>query len=84
MVAGALLRTNPSYPESLLLAALYAAQSYIVVAPNYAGFDSSTLGYYPYLNAEQSSKEMIDTLRQCDDFVVWVCPCAEAPNPLVA
>lgn len=54
--------TNPAYGEALLLAALYAAQGYIVVAPNYAGYDSSPLSYTPYLNADQSSKEMIDAL----------------------
>ena len=54
--------TNQAYPESLLLAVLYAAQGYVVVAPNYAGYDSSTLGYHPYLNADQQSKDMIDAL----------------------
>ncbi|MDO9165451.1 MAG: prolyl oligopeptidase family serine peptidase [Rhodoferax sp.] len=54
--------TNPAYSEALLLAALYAAQGYIVVAPNYAGYDSSPLSYHPYLNADQQSKEMIDVL----------------------
>ena len=54
--------TNPAYSEALLLAALYTAQGYIVVAPNYAGYDSSTLSYHPYLNADQQSKEMIDIL----------------------
>ncbi len=34
-----------------------AAQGYIVVAPNYAGYDISTSGYHPYLNAEQQSGE---------------------------
>jgi hypothetical protein len=33
-----------------------------VVAPNYAGYDSSSLSYHPYLNADQQSKEMIDIL----------------------
>ncbi len=54
--------TNQAYSESVLLAALYAAQGYIVVAPNYAGYDSSPLAYHPYLNADQQSKEMIDIL----------------------
>ncbi len=56
-------RTNPAFAESTLLAAMYAAQGYIVVAPNYAGYDSSSLGYHPYLNADQQSKEMIDSLN---------------------
>ncbi len=41
---------------------MFAAQGYIVVAPNYAGYDISTLGYHPFLNAEQQSGEMIDIL----------------------
>lgn len=48
--------------EGLMLAALFAAQGYIVVAPNYAGYDTSTLSYHPYLNADQQSKDMIDAL----------------------
>lgn len=54
--------TNPANSESVLLAAMYAAQGYIVVAPNYAGYDSSSLSYHPYVNAEQQSKDMIDAL----------------------
>jgi hypothetical protein len=48
--------------EGLLLAVVYAAHGYIVVAPNYAGYDTSTLGYHPYLNADQQSKDMMDAL----------------------
>jgi len=54
--------TNPANSESVLLAATYAAQGYIVVAPNYAGYDSSSLSYHPYVNADQQSKDMIDAL----------------------
>jgi hypothetical protein len=54
--------TNPGYKEAILLASLFAAQGYIVVAPNYAGYDSSTLPYHPYVNADQQSKDMIDAL----------------------
>src|SRR6202034_930582 len=39
--------------EGALIAAMFAAQGYIVVAPNYAGYDISTLGYHPFLNATQ-------------------------------
>jgi len=48
--------------EGLILAAVFAAEGYIVVAPNYVGYDSSTLPYHPYLNADQQSKDMIDAL----------------------
>src|SRR5712671_1389256 len=54
--------TDPTNTEGVLIAAMFAAQGYIVVAPNYAGYDLSTLGYHPYLNAEQQSGEMIDIL----------------------
>ncbi len=30
-----------------MVAAMFAAQGYIVVAPNYAGYDKSTLSYHP-------------------------------------
>jgi hypothetical protein len=54
--------TNASNTEGVLIAAMFAAQGYIVVAPNYAGYDISTLGYHPFLNADQQSGEMMDIL----------------------
>jgi hypothetical protein len=54
--------TNPNNTEGALIAAMFAAQGYIVVAPNFAGYDTSTLGYHPFLNATQDSGEMIDAL----------------------
>ncbi len=54
--------TNTANAEGALVAAIFAAHGYIVVAPNYAGYDSSALKYHPYLNADQQSKEMIDAL----------------------
>ena len=53
---------NMQNTETLFLAALFAAKGYIVVAPNYAGYDTSTLPFHPYLIAEQQSKDMIDAL----------------------
>jgi hypothetical protein len=53
---------SPTNGESQIVAAMFAAQGYIVVAPNYAGYDISTLGYHPYLDAAQQSGEMIDAL----------------------
>ena len=46
-----------------MVAALFAANGFIVVAPNYAGYDSSTLPYHPYLNAAQQSQDMMDALK---------------------
>jgi hypothetical protein len=54
--------TNASNSEGVLIAAMFAAQGFIVVAPNYAGYDISTLGYHPFLNADQQSGEMMDIL----------------------
>lgn len=49
--------------EAKLVAALFVAQGYIVVAPNYAGYEGSSLPYHPYLNAEQQAADMTDALR---------------------
>ncbi len=54
--------TDPTNTEGALIAAMFAAQGYIVVAPNYAGYDISTLGYHPYVNATQNAAEMTDIL----------------------
>ncbi|MGM8871686.1 alpha/beta hydrolase family protein [Psychrobacter sp. 2Y5] len=54
---------NPAAGESTLIAANFAAQGYIVVAPNYAGYDESELDYHPYLVAEQQSNDMVDALE---------------------
>ena len=54
--------SNGANAEGLILAAVFASAGYIVVAPNYAGYDTSTLSYHPYLNADQQSKDMIDAL----------------------
>src|ERR1022692_2220674 len=48
--------------EGEVLAALFASQGYIVVAPNYAGYDTSTLDYHPFINATQQAGEMMDIL----------------------
>jgi predicted esterase len=51
-----------SNAEGLLLAAFFATQGYVVVAPNYAGYDTSKLTYHAYLVADQQSKDMEDAL----------------------
>lgn len=53
---------NTAGVRATLMAANFAAQGYIVVAPNYAGYDTSTLDYHPYLNAKQQSEEMVTAL----------------------
>jgi len=54
--------TNTNNSEGALIAAVFAAHGFIVVAPNYAGYDTSTLPYHPFLNGDQQSKDMIDAL----------------------
>jgi len=56
--------------EATLVAASFAAQGYIVIAPNYVGYDlptsgtgPTTLTYHPYVNYKQQSQEMIDALK---------------------
>src|SRR5215469_2280526 len=48
--------------ETIMLALAFAASGYIVVAPNYAGYYTSTLGYHAFMNAEQVSVDMYDAL----------------------
>ncbi|MHB8812927.1 MAG: alpha/beta hydrolase family protein [Steroidobacteraceae bacterium] len=48
--------------EGVLLALVFAAQGYVVVAPNYAGYDTSSLSYHPYLVADQQSQDMMNAL----------------------
>ena len=62
--------------EGIILAALFAAEGYIVVAPNYAGYDSSTLGYHPYLVGAQQAAEMMDALAAARSAL----PVARAPT----
>jgi Prolyl oligopeptidase family len=63
MAAGLTTPTNAAAGEATLVAATFAAQGYVVIAPNYAGYDTSTLPYHPYVNYKQQSQEMIDALR---------------------
>ena len=54
---------NPSDPETFLLAAMYAAQGYTVVATDYLGFAQSTYAYHPYLHADSEASSVIDSIR---------------------
>lgn len=53
---------SPTDGEAALVAAMYAAQGYIVVAPNYAGYEASPLPYHPYVNLEQQARDVVDAL----------------------
>lgn len=54
--------SNSANVESAMVAAIFAAQGYIVVAPNYLGYDISTLGYHPYLDGAENATVMMDAL----------------------
>lgn len=49
--------------EARLAAAVFAAQGFVVVAPNYAGYAGSSLGYHAYLDRVQQGADMVDALR---------------------
>jgi hypothetical protein len=53
---------NPQNAEGLLVAAFFASQGFLVVAPHYTGYDTSTLDHHPYLVADAQAADMIDAL----------------------
>lgn len=61
---------NPAASESTSLLALYASRGYNVIAPNYAGYSDSSLGYHPYLDEKQQSTEMINVLDHVRQYSV--------------
>ncbi|OYT90801.1 MAG: esterase [Burkholderiales bacterium PBB3] len=54
---------NPADSETFLLAAMYAAQGYAVVATDYLGFAKSAYPYHPYLHADSEASVVIDGIR---------------------
>ncbi|MEI8031045.1 MAG: lipase family protein [Comamonadaceae bacterium] len=54
---------SPNDGETFLLAAMYAAQGYTVVATDYLGFAKSTYGYHPYLHADSEASSVVDSIR---------------------
>ena len=54
--------TSEDNLEGLLAATIFTTQGYILVAPNYTGYDSSALTYNPYLNADQEAKDAVDAV----------------------
>jgi hypothetical protein len=67
---------DPDNAEGLLMAIAFAAQGYVVVAPNYAGFDTSALSYHTYLNADHSAKDTADAIAAARSAL----PTSTAPN----
>lgn len=54
---------SASDSETFLLASMYAAQGYAVVATDYLGFAKSTYSYHPYLHADSEASSVIDSIR---------------------
>ena len=54
---------NPQDSETFLLAAMYAAQGYAVVATDYLGYAKSTYSFHPYLHADSEATAVIDSVR---------------------
>ncbi|HRJ53408.1 MAG TPA: alpha/beta hydrolase [Candidatus Thiothrix moscowensis] len=59
---------NPAASEAVILLALYASRGYIVIAPNYAGYADSSLGYHPYIDEAQQVGEMQDALAHVQEY----------------
>ncbi|HEX7638578.1 MAG TPA: prolyl oligopeptidase family serine peptidase [Burkholderiaceae bacterium] len=72
--------TNEAWQESAMVAAFFAAHGYIVVASNYAGYDSSPLAYTPYLNADAESKDVINALAAARTALANGLPSGDTDN----
>ena len=72
--------TNEAWQESAMIGAFFAAHGYIVVASNYAGYDSSTLPYHPYLNADQQSQDVINALKAARTAITNGLPSGVSDN----
>ena len=53
---------NSAYDKILYVAANYAGQGDILIAPNYPGYDKSKLDYAPYVTLQQG-RQMLDGLQ---------------------
>jgi hypothetical protein len=60
---------NAAGGEGALLVAMYAAHGFVVVAPNYLGYDVSSMQYHPYLNGEAQAVDMVDGLRAANAYL---------------
>ena len=72
--------TNEAWQESAMIGAFFAAHGYIVVASNYAGYDSSPLTYHPYLNADQQSQDVINALTAARTALTNGLPSGDTDN----
>jgi len=72
--------TNEAWQEGAMIGAFFAAHGYIVVASNYAGYDSSPLPYHPYLNADQQSQDVINALAAARTALTNGLPSGDTDN----
>ena len=54
---------DPQNGETFLLAAMYAAQGYAVVATDYLGYAKSSYSFHPYLHADSEASSVLDAIR---------------------
>lgn len=73
---------NDAGQRATNIAANFAAQGYIVVAPNYAGYDKSPLTYTPYLNAHQQSQEMATALASARESIGQMVNANKSQKPI--
>jgi hypothetical protein len=69
--------------EASLQMAMFAAQGFIVVAPNYLGYEQSSLNYHPYLHAELQAGDMIDGLRAAKTHLAAESPTKPSSQLLI-
>ena len=62
-------RKNPAFVRSGAWAGVYAAQGYIVVAPNFTGLDTSNADYQSYHDANQKTQDVIDALAAAHELL---------------
>jgi hypothetical protein len=60
---------NPGSNRAIAWAGVYAAQGYIVVAPNYTGFDTSNADHHSYLDAKQQTQDILDALQAARELL---------------
>ncbi len=61
-------KPNAAANEAYLLLNTLAMQGFNVIAPNYAGYADSDLGYHPYVDTYQQSREMVDAYEHVEDY----------------
>ncbi len=75
---------DPTDSQTILLAAMFAAQGYAVVATDYLGFAKSAYTYHPYLHADSEASSVIDSIRAARNLLCelsWYLRTAAVPCP---